>query len=95
MRYKCLCNIIPNHGCYQTLRATRRRQRKADPLASRETVCSVIEKLRSALPDLIPQKEIEELLKASEPILAILNRIQRRKEQTKVIKVKLWKPPVQ
>lgn len=33
--------------------------------------------------------EIEELLKASEPILAILSRIQRRREQTKVIKVKL------
>lgn len=33
--------------------------------------------------------EIEELLTASEPILAILSRIQRRKEQTKVIKVKL------
>jgi hypothetical protein len=34
-------------------------------------------------------EEIEELLKASEPILAILSKIQRRKEQTKVIKVKL------
>jgi hypothetical protein len=33
--------------------------------------------------------EIEELLKASEPILAILSRVQRRKEQTKIIKVKL------
>lgn len=33
--------------------------------------------------------EIEELLKASEPILAILSRIQRRKEQSKVIKVLL------
>ena len=37
----------------------------------------------------VSDEEIEELLKASEPILAILNRIQRRKEQTKVIKVKL------
>jgi hypothetical protein len=37
----------------------------------------------------VTAEEIEELLKASEPILAILNRIQRRKEQTKVIKVKL------
>ena len=34
-------------------------------------------------------EETEELLKASEPILAILSRIQRRKEQTKVVKVKL------
>lgn len=33
--------------------------------------------------------EIEELLRASEPILAILSRIQRRKEQTKIVKVQL------
>jgi hypothetical protein len=33
--------------------------------------------------------EIKELLKASEPILAILSRIQRRKEQTKIVKVQL------
>jgi hypothetical protein len=37
----------------------------------------------------VSDDEIEELLKASEPVLMILNRIQRRKEQTKVIKVKL------
>lgn len=37
----------------------------------------------------LTDQEIEELLKASEPILAILSRIQRRKEQTRVIKVKL------
>jgi len=37
----------------------------------------------------VTDEEIEELLKASEPILAILSRIQRRKEQIKVIKVKL------
>lgn len=37
----------------------------------------------------VTDEEIEELLKASEPILAILSRIQRRKEQTKVIKVKI------
>jgi hypothetical protein len=37
----------------------------------------------------VTDEEIEELLKASEPILAILNRIQRRKEQSKVIKVRL------
>ncbi|HEX8560754.1 MAG TPA: hypothetical protein VF668_21855 [Pyrinomonadaceae bacterium] len=41
------------------MRATRRRQRKADPLASLEAVRSVIEKLRAALPDLIPQKDKE------------------------------------
>lgn len=37
----------------------------------------------------VTDDEIEELLKASEPILAILSRIHRRKEQSKVIKVKL------
>lgn len=36
----------------------------------------------------VTDEEIEELLKASEPVLAILSRIQRRREQTKVIKVK-------
>ncbi|HEX8145816.1 MAG TPA: hypothetical protein VF591_01335 [Pyrinomonadaceae bacterium] len=41
------------------MRATRRRQRKADPLASLEAVRSVIERLRLALPDIIPQKEKE------------------------------------
>jgi len=39
--------------------------------------------------DDVTDEEIEELLKASEPILAILNRIQRRREQMKVIRVKL------
>ena len=37
----------------------------------------------------VTDEEIEELLKASEPILAILSRIRRRKEQSKVIKVKI------
>jgi hypothetical protein len=37
----------------------------------------------------VSDDEVEELLKASEPILAILVRIQRRKEQAKVIKLKL------
>lgn len=37
----------------------------------------------------VTDEEIEELLKASEPILSILGRIQRRKEQSKVVKVKL------
>jgi hypothetical protein len=41
------------------MRATRRRQRKIDPLASPAAVRSVIEKLRSALPDLIPDKDKE------------------------------------
>lgn len=37
----------------------------------------------------VTDDEIEELLRASEPILAILSRIQRRKEQSKVVKVRL------
>lgn len=37
----------------------------------------------------VTDEEIEELLKASEPILAILSRIQRRKEQVKIVKVQL------
>lgn len=37
----------------------------------------------------VTDEELEELLKASEPVLAILSRIQRRKEQSKVIKMKL------
>jgi hypothetical protein len=37
----------------------------------------------------VTDEEVEELLKASEPILTILTRIQRRKEQSKVVKVKL------
>lgn len=37
----------------------------------------------------VADDEVEELLKASEPILLILSRIQRRKEQSKVIKVQL------
>ena len=36
----------------------------------------------------VTDEEIDELLKASEPILAILSRIRRRREQPKVIKVK-------
>ena len=44
---------------YQTLRVTRRRHRKVDPLASPAAVRSINDKLRSALPDLIPQKDKE------------------------------------
>lgn len=35
----------------------------------------------------VTDEEVEELLKASEPILAILNRIQRRREQAKIVKL--------
>ena len=37
----------------------------------------------------VTDEEVEELLKASEPILAILRRIQRRKEQSKDVKVRV------
>lgn len=49
------------------MRATRRRQRKADPLASPAAVHSITDKLRSALPDLIPSKdkELVRLLRAA------------------------------
>jgi hypothetical protein len=39
------------------LRATYRRQRKADPLSSAEAVRSVLEQLRAALPEVIPNRE--------------------------------------
>src|SRR5215212_9020128 len=41
------------------MRATRRRQRKADPLASPHAVRSITDKLRAALPELIPSKDTE------------------------------------
>src|SRR5205823_605609 len=65
--YHPLCNIIPARSCYQTLRAIKRRQRKADPLASPAAVHSITEKLRSVLPDLIPHKdkELVRLLRAA------------------------------
>lgn len=49
------------------MRATRRRQRKADPLASPAAVRLNTEKLRSALPELIPSKdnELVRLLRAA------------------------------
>lgn len=39
------------------MRAAYRRQRKADPLASPESVRAVIDQLRSALPDIIPRRD--------------------------------------
>jgi hypothetical protein len=41
------------------LKALRRRQRKADPLASPQAVRSIIEHLRSLLPEIIPHKDKE------------------------------------
>lgn len=37
----------------------------------------------------VTDEEVEELLKASEPTLAILSRIQRRREKMKAFKMKL------
>lgn len=52
------------------MRATSRRQRKADPLASPQAVRAIIEHLRSALPEIIPQKDKEliRLLRAARHI---------------------------
>jgi hypothetical protein len=49
------------------LKATRRRRRKADSLASPQAVRSIIEHLRSALPEIIPHrdKELLRLLRAA------------------------------
>ena len=41
------------------MKVTRRRPRKADPLASPQAIRSIIEHLRSALPEIIPQKDKE------------------------------------
>jgi hypothetical protein len=49
--------ISPIGGFKQTMRATYRRQRKHDPLASLEAVRSVIEQLRQALPEIIPRRD--------------------------------------
>lgn len=66
MYYACLCNITQERRRYQPLKATRRRQRKADPLASPEAVKDIFSQLRAALPDIIPQrdKELMRLLRA-------------------------------
>lgn len=52
---------------YQTLKTRKRRHRKADPLASVQAVRSIIEKLRSAMPEIIPHrnKELIRLLRAA------------------------------
>ena len=39
------------------MRATRRRQRRADPLASPDSVQSILGQLRAALPDIIPRRD--------------------------------------
>lgn len=44
-------------GLFQTLRATRRRQRHPDPLASPDSVQSILRQLRTALPEIIPSRD--------------------------------------
>lgn len=58
--------MILIRSCDQTLGATYRRQRKADPLASPEAVQTIIAQLRSALPDIIPHrdKDLVKMLRA-------------------------------
>jgi hypothetical protein len=41
----------------KTMRATRRRARRSDPLASREAVTSIFTQLRAALPEIIPKRD--------------------------------------
>ena len=62
-----MCNLISTRSRYQTLRATRRRQRRSNSLASPQAARSIIELLRSALPELIPHKdkELVRLLRAA------------------------------
>ena len=57
-------------GPGQTLRATRRRQRRADPLASPDSVQSILGQLRAALPDITPSrdKDLVRLLRAARHI---------------------------
>jgi hypothetical protein len=49
--------LFLERSCYQTLRATRRRQRRPDPLASPDSVREMFNQLRAALPDIIPRKD--------------------------------------
>lgn len=46
-----------SEGVFQTLRATRRRQRRADPLASPDSVQSILGQLRASLPAIIPSRD--------------------------------------
>ena len=52
------------------MRATRRRNRQSDPLASPEAVTSIFSQLRSALPDIIPRrdKDLIRMLRAARHI---------------------------
>jgi hypothetical protein len=55
---------------YQTMRATRRRNRQSDSLASPEAVTSIFARLRAALPDIIPckDKDLIRMLRAARHI---------------------------
>lgn len=62
--------ILPEGSADQTLRATRRRQRHSDPLASPSSVQAVLDQLRTALPDIIPQRhyDVVRMLRATRHI---------------------------
>src|ERR1051325_6739671 len=62
--------ILLEGSADQTLRATRRRQRRADPLASPSSVQAILAELRAALPDIIPQRhnDLVRLLRATRHI---------------------------
>ena len=49
------------------MKATRRRARRLDPLASPEAVARVLDTLRSTLPDLIPRQQ--------KPLVSLLNSV--------------------
>lgn len=55
---------------YQIMRATRRRDRQSDPLASPEAVTSIFSQLRAALPEIIPRrdKDLIRMLRATRHI---------------------------
>src|ERR1044072_3169809 len=59
-------DILSDRSHYRTMRATYRRQRKADPLASPIAVQSILNQLRVALTDIIPRqnKELVRMLRA-------------------------------
>lgn len=64
-----------------------------DPYDSTHLFWEQIKQLGFAFRDIrredVTDEEIEELLKASEPIMTVLAKIQRRREKSKVIKVKI------
>lgn len=65
-----MCETFSWRNCYQTMRATRRRNRQIDPLASLEAITSIFSQLRSALLEIIPRrdKDLIRMLRAARHI---------------------------